>query len=244
MKYIFLTLAVTIASFATLAQQTKSLVFDANAEIRTVTNFTAVEVSGAIDLYLSQSNEEGVIISASTDDAKSRIKTEVTNGVLHIYSDNKGGSWKNWGNTKTKAYVSFKDLKRIEATGACNVIVVDIIKVATMKLDLSGASDFKGEVAIGNLTIGVSGASNMRISGKAEKTYIEASGASNIRAYDLIVENCRAEASGAANIRITASKDFKAEASGAATIYYKGEANISSVSASGGASIKKRSDND
>ncbi|MDI9365591.1 MAG: head GIN domain-containing protein [Flavobacterium sp.] len=242
MKCIFLTLAVTLASFTTQAQQTKSLVFDANAEARTVGSFTAVEVSGAVDLYLSQSNEEGVAVSASNNEAKSRIKTEVTNGVLHIYADNKGGSWKNWGNTKTKAYVSFKDLKRIEATGACNVIVVDIIKVAALKLDLSGASDFKGEVAVGNLTIGVSGASNMRISGKAEKTYIEASGASNIRGYDLKVDNCRAEASGAANIRITATKDFKAEASGAATIYYKGEANISNVSTSGGASIKKQAD--
>jgi len=242
MKYLFLTLAITLAHVATQAQQTKSLVFDANAEIRTVGSFTSVEVSGSIDLYLSQGNDEGVAVSASNDEAKSRIKTEVTNGVLHIYSDNKGGSWKNWGNTKTKAYVSFKDLKRIEATGACNVVVVDIIKVATLKLDLSGASDFKGEVTIGTLTIGVSGASNMRISGKADKCYIEASGASNIKAYDLKVDNCRAEASGAANIRITATKDFKAEASGAATIYYKGEANISNVSTSGGASIKKQAD--
>ena len=242
MKYLFLTLAITLAHVATQAQQTKSLVFDANAEIRTVGSFTSVEVSGSIDLYLSQGNDEGVAVSASNDEAKSRIKTEVTNGVLHIYSDNKGGSWKNWGNTKTKAYVSFKDLKRIEATGACNVVVVDIIKVATLKLDLSGASDFKGEVAIGTLNIGVSGASNMRISGKADKCYIEASGASNIKAYDLKVDNCRAEASGAANIRITATKDFKAEASGAATIYYKGEANISNVSTSGGASIKKQAD--
>jgi hypothetical protein len=242
MKHLFLTFAITLASFATQAQQTKSLVFDANAEARTVGSFTAVEVSGAIDLYLSQGNDEGLAISASNNEAKNRIKTEVTNGVLHIYSDNKGSSWKNWGNTKSKAYVSFKDLQHIEATGACNVIVVDIIKVATLKLDFSGASDFKGAVVVGALTIGLSGASNMRISGKADKSYIEASGASNVKGYDLKVENCRAEASGAANIRITATKDFKAEASGAATIYYKGEANISNVSASGGASIKKQAD--
>ncbi len=244
MKYIFLTLAVTIASFATQAQQTKSLVFDANAEIRTVGSFNSVEVSGAIDLYLSQGNDEGVAISAANDEAKSRIKAEVSNGILHIFFDGKGGSWKSWGNTKSKAYVSFKDIKRVEATGACNVIVVDKIKMANLKIDCSGASDFKGEVNIGMLSIGASGASSVRVSGRADKVDIEASGASYIKGYELSAENCRAEASGAANIRITATKDFKAEASGGATIYYKGEANITSVSTSGGASIKKRSDND
>ncbi|MBC7652160.1 MAG: DUF2807 domain-containing protein, partial [Deinococcales bacterium] len=53
-----------------------------------------------------------------------------------------------------------------------------------------------------------------------------------------------AEASGAANIRITVNKELKAEASGGATLYYKGTGNITDVSSSGGATIKKRVDND
>ncbi len=244
MKYLLLSLVVVLSSINTQAQQTKNLVFDANAELRAINSFTSIEVSGAIDLYLSQSNDEGVAISAANDDNKSRIKTEVSNGVLHIFFDGKGGSWKSWGNTKSKAYVSFKDLKRVEATGACNVIVVDNIKVANLKIDFSGASDFKGEVSTTNISIGSSGASNIRISGQTINADMEASGASNIKAYELKADNCRAEASGAANIRITVNKDFKAEASGGATIYYKGEANISSVSTSGGASIKKRGDNE
>lgn len=244
MKQLFLVLIITIAVLLTQAQSTKNLVYDANAEARTVTNFSAIEVSGAIDLYLSQGTEEGIAISAASDELKSRIHTEVSNGTLHIYFDTKGFNWKGWGNTKSKAYITFKDLKRVEANGACNVIVTEPIKLNDLKIDCSGASDFRGEVTIGNLIISASGASNIRLTGKADNATIEASGASYIKAYDLKTDVCRAEASGAANIRITVNKELKAEASGGASIYYKGEVSIRDVSTSGGASIKMKAVND
>jgi hypothetical protein len=242
MKQFFLSLLVVVGCVTTKAQSSKNLVYDANAEVRTVSSFSAVEVSGAIDLYLSQGTEEGVAISAANDEAKSHIKAEVTNGTLHIFFENKGWNWKNWGNTKSKAYVTFKTLKRIEANGACNVIVVEPITLSDLKIDCSGASDFKGQVTIANLVITASGASNINVSGQAERANIEASGASNIKAYDLQTAICKAEASGAANIRITVNKELKAEASGGATLYYKGTSNITDVSSSGGASIKKKAD--
>jgi hypothetical protein len=54
------------------AQNEKNLVVDANAEARTVNSFTAIEVSDAIDLYISQGNTEAVAISGSTDDIKTQ----------------------------------------------------------------------------------------------------------------------------------------------------------------------------
>ncbi len=242
MKQLFFSVLIVGASLSTKAQTTKNLVYDANAEVRKVSSFSAVEVGGAIDLYLSQGTEEGVAISAANNEAKSHIKAEVTNGTLHIFFEGKGWNWKSWGNTKSKAYVTFKDVKRIEANGACNVIIIEPIILNDLKIACSGASDFKGEVAITSLLITVSGASNIKLSGKAERATIEASGASNIKAYNLQTAICKAEASGAANIRITINKEFKAEASGSATIYYKGESNINNISTSGGASIKKKAD--
>ena len=244
MKYFFVSVMIVAASISTQAQTTKNLVYDANAEVRKVSSFSAIEVSGAIDLYLSQGTEEGVAVSAANDEAKSHIKAEVTNGTLHIFFEGKGWNWKSWGNTKSKAYVTFKILKRIEANGACNVIVVEPIILNDLKIDCSGASDFKGQVTIANLVITASGASNIRINGIAEKASIEASGASNIKAYDLQTDVCKAEASGAANIRISVNKELKAQASGGATLYYKGNGNITDVSSSGGATIKKKTDNE
>jgi hypothetical protein len=183
------------------AQNTKNLVFDANAEVRNVRGFSAIEISGAIDLYISQGANEGVAVSAASDEVKQHIKAEVTNGTLHIYFDGKGLGWRSWTNTKTKAYVTFKDLKRVEASGACNVITTDPINVSDFKIDFSGASDFKGDIKATNLVISASGASSIKLAGTADKTSIEISGACNIKAYDFKTNVCNAEASGASNVR-------------------------------------------
>ncbi len=243
MKKLIAFAAIIFLSFSTRAQQeTKNIVFDANAEVRKVGTFSGVEVSGAIDLYLSQGKEEGVAISGSSDEVKQRIRTEVRGTTLHIYFDGKGWNWKSWGNTKSKAYVTFKDLKKVEASGACNVVTTEPIKVSDFKIDFSGASDFKGDVTVTNLTVSASGASNIRINGNADNASIETSGASNLRAYDLKADYCKTEASGASNIRITVNKELKADASGGSSIYYKGDGVIKDISTSGGASVKKKTD--
>ena len=75
MKSIFLAMVLVFGLLNAQAQNEKNIVIDANAEARSVSGFTAIEVSGSIDLFLSQGTEEGVAISASTDEIKQRIKT-------------------------------------------------------------------------------------------------------------------------------------------------------------------------
>jgi hypothetical protein len=243
MKQLILLLGLGLGFFSANAQNEKNLVFDANAEARMVSGFTAVEVSGAIDLFLSQGNEEAAAVSASSSEAIGRIRTEVKNGTLHIYFDGKGWNWKTWGNNKMKAYVTFKNLTRVEASGACNVKSTEAIKVPELKIQLSGASDYTGELQVGLLKLDASGASNIRVSGKAEKLEIDASGACNIKAYDLKADYGKLDASGASNIGVTINKELNAEASGGSNIYYKGEGMIRNISSSGGASVKRKADN-
>src|SRR5213075_1215330 len=82
-KFIALSL-VTGLAIAGLAQKT---IHDANAEKRTVSSFHAIQVSGGVDLYLSQGSE-AVAVSASETKYRDRIHTEVKNGVLKIWYEN------------------------------------------------------------------------------------------------------------------------------------------------------------
>ena len=225
----------------TFGQNAKNLVVDGNVEVRSVKNFTGIEVSGAIDLFISQGNEEAVAVSASTDEVRSRIKTELSNGILRIYFDGKGINWKGWSNNKMKAYVTYKVLAKLEASGACNVKAADPIKQKELKMEMSGASDFTGEVTVGNLILGASGASNIKIFGTADNTNIEAHGACNVKGYDFKTDMCKVDASGASNVRITVNKELNAHASGGSSVYYKGTGLIRNISSSGGASIKSGS---
>ena len=240
MKRVLLAMVMGLGLITASSQNEKNIVVDANAEVRNTTGFSAIEVSGAIDLYLSQGTEDAVAISANTDEIKARIKTEVRSGTLHIYFDGKGLNWKIWGNNKMKAYVTFKTLNRLEASGACNVKATETIRQSELKMEMSGASDFTGDVVAGKLRLGASGASNIKISGTAENTTVDASGACTIKAYDLKTDMCKIDASGASNVRITVNKELNATASGGSTIFYKGTGLIRDISSSGGASIKRR----
>src|SRR4029078_11018080 len=101
MKKLFLSLPVLLWGLVLFAQD--KIVYDANAEIRNVSSFHAVEVSNGINLILKQGNSDAVAVSASSTDVIKRIKTEVVNGKLKIYCDHQG--WHDWsGHKNMKAY--------------------------------------------------------------------------------------------------------------------------------------------
>jgi hypothetical protein len=239
MKKVLLLISVVIISVGVYAQKQFD---DPNAQVRDVKGFHAIKISDAIDLYLSQSNEEVVVVSASETKYRDQIKTVVEDGVLYISSDHEGWTWwKNSGKRKMKAYVSFISLDKLIASGACDVRVTGTIASSILEINISGASDFKGDVNVNRLIIDQSGASDAVISGKAYEVKAETSGASDLKAYNLVAENCTARASGASDIRISVNLELNAHATGASGIYYKGDAVIKDMHSSGASSISRKS---
>lgn len=237
MKNIIAAVIFVLAAFVSQAQQT--VVNDANAEQRALTgSFTAIKVSGGIDIYLSQSSEEALAVSATEKEYRDNIKTVVENGTLNIYYDSKKGWTK--GNKKLKAYISFKNLERLQSGGASDIQVAGTIKGNSLSIDISGASDFKGAVDVGTLTMELSGASDAKISGTATNLTIESSGASDFKGYDLVTENCTAKASGASDINITVNKELNVHASGASDIFYKGSCIVKDLHTSGASTVSRK----
>lgn len=218
----------------------QKVINDPNAEKRTVASFHAVEVGGGIDLFLSQ-GAEAVAVSASESKHRDRIRTEVVNGVLKIkFEYERGLSWTN-RKMNLKAYVSFKDLDRLSASGGSDVVVDGIIRTSTLDLQVSGGSDFTGKIDATTLKAGASGGSDVHISGIAKSLDVQASGGSDFKGFDLTVENCKADASGGSDISITATRELDVETSGGSDIHYKGAAVIRNIKSSGGGSVKKQS---
>ena len=234
MKKLLFSLLVTGMITTASAQKT---INDANAEKRNVSGFHAIEVGGGIDLYLSQ-GEEAVAVSASKNEYRARIKTEVKNGVLKIWYEWNSNLRFDWSNHKLKAYVSFKDIDRLEGSGGSDISVDGSIKVAKLAMEISGGSDFDGKVETGELNIQASGGSDVRISGKADRLTIDASGGSDFKGYDLASDICNVEASGGSDIQVTVNKELSANASGGSDVYYKGTGLIRDLKTSG-SSIKK-----
>jgi Putative auto-transporter adhesin, head GIN domain len=228
-----LVLLVCIAS-PVIAQK---VIKDQNAEIRKVSGYHAVSVAAGIDLYLSQ-GEESVAVSASEIKFRDRILTEVKDGVLKIWYDHTGITV-SFGNHKMKAYVSFKDIDKLSGSGGSDIYVDGIIKANTLKLNISGGSDFKGKVEAGDMTVDASGGSDVHISGSVKNLRVESSGGSDFKGYDLTVDFCKLEASGGSDVYITVNKELSAEASGGSDVYYKGNGVIRDLKTKSSSGIHK-----
>ena len=238
MKKIISLLSTVLIVTAGFAQKT---IHDPNIEVRSASGFHAIEVSSGIDLYLSY-GDEAVAVSAKDVDARNRMKTEVKNGVLKIWFDWKDGFKFPKGNKALKAYVSYKTLERLEASGGSDIHVDGTIKSSQLELEISGGSDFDGKVDIGTkLSISASGGSDVNISGSATNIRIDASGGSDFDGYNLVTDTCDVEASGGSDINITVNKELTAEASGASDVSWKGSATVKKVKASGAGSVSHRS---
>jgi len=250
-----------LAGFVVNAQENKSIVYDENAQQRKVPSFTAISVSSAIDLYLTQSNKNEVAVSATNDEIRDHIITEVVGGTLIIRLGDKGTwfSWRKWGNYKTKAYVSIKDIDALTASGASTVHLVNTIESPKMRIKLSGASDFKGNIKAGvlmyqltgasdykgqitanSIDIDGSGASSIELTGNVDDLAVEVSGASDAKLYNLTAKGAILRASGASNIGVTVTEILRANSSGASDINYKGNPNVKESNTSGASSIRRR----
>ncbi|MFT3844678.1 MAG: head GIN domain-containing protein [Lacibacter sp.] len=240
-KIFFSAIALLLTSGSLVKAQDLTVINDKNAEVRTVGSFHAIKVSNSFDVIIKQGNEEAVVVSADDAKYRDRIKVKVEGDVLHIYYENEG-KWK-WGNDdhKLRAYISVKQLDFIDASGACDVKIDGVLKGTNLKVKISGATSFKGEMNFNNLLIDQSGASDSKLSGKVTNLNIQVSGASDFKGFDLMADNCIASASGASDIKITVNKDLKIDASGASDVEYKGNASLSGSKTSGASSIKKRS---
>ncbi len=237
MKNFLLTTAFIFSVFISNAQ--KTVVNDDNAEARQISgSFNAIKVSGGIDIYISQSDAEAVAVSATEQKYRDDIKTVIENGTLRVYFDSKL-SW-NKDKKKLKVYISFKNLERLEASGACDVHVAGTIEVPSLSLSMSGASDFKGAVNVTRLMMESSGASDTKISGTATNATIQSSGASDVKGYDLVTENCTAKATGASDINITVNKELNVHASGASDVFYRGSCVIRDLHSSGASTVAKK----
>lgn len=211
---------------------------DPMARDRDLSGFDRIEVKNGIELFLVQDDRETVAVSARETEARDRIVTRVSNGTLYIYYDLKGGL--RWPlNMKLKAYVSFRSLKGLSASGACNVFLEGRIRAESFRLELSGASDFTGAIEAGTLDVDQSGSSDCQLTGKARILKLDVGGASETKAFDLQADEATVKVSGASDVHLTVNGTLSASASGASDIRYKGKGVIKSIQSGTASSVKK-----
>jgi len=239
MKKIFTAILLTAFALTGISQKT---INDPNAEKRGVSGYHGVAVSGSIELFLTQANEESVAISADDPKQLDKIITEVRSGILHIYLENKNKIKIDWklNSKKIRAYVSVKSIDYLSSAGSGNVHIEGGLKADKLKIDISGSGNIKGNLAIkDDLTVGLSGSADADFSGNAEKSDFHISGSGNIGTYDFVTDFCKISISGSGNVRTTVNKELSAHISGSGDVFIKGDGLIRDYTSSGSGKFKR-----
>jgi len=215
-------LFIIVTSYMAKAQEAKNF---------QVKNFNSTGVSSGIDLYLTQGNSETVTIKSDSETLKDIIVEQNGGNVNIKFKD--GINWSGlFKNRVIKAYVNFKTLNALAASGGSDVFTQNQIKTDKLAIRSSGGSDLKLTVVCNDLSIQSSGGSDIDIKGKAANMTIQSSGGSDIDAYELISDYAKVQASGGSDVSLYVNKGLEASASGGGDVSYKGNASLKKTSSS------------
>jgi Putative auto-transporter adhesin, head GIN domain len=202
---------------------------------RSFSDFTGVEVSSAIDLYLKQ--DAAFAVKVETDDnLQQYVLIKVENGVLKIKLP-ENTSLDETG--KLKVYVSAPLFKSMSASGACNIFSENALTSGEpVTIDLSGSCGVRLDVKAPKISAAISGACNVMLKGEAKEFFVEGSGSTDIKCFDLLTEQTKIDISGSGDAEVFASVKLDVQASGSSDVKYKGNAAVSQ-DISGSGSVKK-----
>ena len=198
-----------------------------------VNNFSEVAVASGIDLYLTQNGTEAVKVVAHDDLLKNVIVEKNGNTLTIRYKDNSG-----WGRffkgQSIKAYVNFKTLTALSASGGSDVFSQAPIKTDRLNVRASGGSDLKLDLTARDFQLQASGGSDVTLKGSATNMEIQSSGGSDIKAYEFKAENAKVSSSGGSDANVYVTRALEASASGGSDIHYKGDAALRNNSSKSG----------
>jgi hypothetical protein len=208
----------------------------ADTETRALTGFSAIDVSGGINLDIRMGDE--FLVEVDTGEDLDDIITEVRGDTLHLEVDRDG--WNNWGYDDYNVLIVMPALTELEASGGSEIRVIGTVAVPEFELSASGGSDIEVDLAVTDLDVSISGGTDVELSGTAERATVRSSGGSDLDARELEVKNAELRASGGADLAITVLETLDARASGAADITYYGDPKVLDSDESGGSDISHR----
>lgn len=224
------TITMLILAFSTLG------LFAQEKETRTIGDFSKIDVSSGVNLYITQGNNIDLVVESDKSDMH-KIITEVDGTTLRIYNKKSY----NWGMNKApKVYLTFKELEAISCNGGADVYGQNLIVSEKIKISTSGGADAYLEIQSSDVILSTSGGSDIKIKGTTVNLEASASGGSDINANELKAENVTVKASGGGDAKVWATKQLTAKASGGGDIDYYGSPEIKNITESGGGDISKK----
>lgn len=198
--------------------------------------FKNVQVSGNVDLYLSQGDNKPVRIE--TDENLLRYIEVTQEGEKILIKFRDGVNLR--PSRKIKAYISSPLYNTIDVSGASSINgETKIVNAEKIAFQVSGAANINVDITAPAVSVDVSGAGEVKLKGETKTFDLGLTGAGKAHCYELLSENTRVDISGAGDADVYASQQLNAQVSGVGSISYKGGAANVQQQVSGAGSVKK-----
>ena len=179
-------------------------------------NFTEIEISRGLDVYLTQSDIESIKVQAD-ENLQDIIITEVKGNVLKIYTQDNIRSA-----ASKKVMLHFKNVTQITATSGSDVYATNTIVADKLKLTTTSGSDMELDLNTQTLECKSTSGSYLKLKGKTNNLVVKATSGSDIKASNLIANTCNANATSGSDIIIHTTNQLHATASSGGNIKYYG----------------------
>ena len=188
--------------FLVIAGLMTMFTFGQKVESRSISDFTGINASGAFEITAVKGVAESLTIETS-EELMPYVRSEVENGVLHLYLEKNAPKKQNGRTVKTT--VVMKDLDKVSLSGACKITANDLFTPKSFNGDCSGSSDMTINISTEQLSIKTSGASKIQMKASVTgDTKMDISGSSDIQG-ELKTNNIDFSSSGACKVDLTGS---------------------------------------
>lgn len=204
------------------------------SDIREISDFTSIEASGGLHVFISFGSEAGVEVVAD-ENLQEVIQTVVKGNTLRVRphinirrADSK------------EIYVTVPYINRINVSSAARVQGQNILQVEDLEANISSAGKLSMEVVTDKLSLVLSSSGSARILGETDYLHVNVSSAGELNAKDLVAEEADANASSAGSASVLVTEKLKANASSAGSINYYGNPKTKNISSSSAGSVNSR----
>jgi len=197
-------------------------------ETRPVSGFNSLQFRAIGKVIITQGDVESLTIQADPE-IRSRVHTEVNEGVLVISYDS---DWKDWTGLNfidkgtTVFNLTMKEIKSLSISGVGNLDAASI-NTDTLNLALSGPATMTvGTLTANSLKVDMSGVGSIDVAGKCNDQTINLSGAGSYKAARFESEKATVKLSGVGSSTLWVNDSLDANISGAGAVEYYGSAKI------------------
>lgn len=255
-----ITLVAVLTAAALLLGCTITGVEEVTTEEKDITDFTYVDIEGAFDVEIVQSDSFSIIISAD-ESFFDYVAVSKEGETLRIYINPRHTFTDFTLEARTlKAKITMPVLYGLRLSGLCKGTItgfrssedfsldlsgassvdIDDIEVKNVEFEVSGASEITGSMNASDGKFKVSGASKLELEGSANFIILSVSGASKINLADFLLNSADVNLSGASEATVHVSGRLDSVLSAASRLYFQGNPTMGNINISGASTIKHK----